>query len=243
MVLAVALRPLEGPEDGAVVGVEDARVRREQLEVGDALIDQSVHLRERRIVDVAHDHVEAVVDGGVALGLGVPCVEAIPERTTPGLDREVDDAGRAAERGRPRARLEGVLGEGAAEGQLHVGVHVDAAGDDVASGRVDGPVHALDHAVEARAQGCDGLAVDEHVGDLGAIRVDDGAVGDERLHGCLLHARCPGPRPVMLAPVGQARMHPKSSYDLWTLEPPRTTIRGPRPPAPAHGADGGEPCP
>ena len=39
-------------------------------------------------------------------------------------------------------RLERVLGEGAAERQLHVGVDVDAAGDDVLAGRVDGAVDA-----------------------------------------------------------------------------------------------------
>ncbi len=35
---------LHRPEDRAVVAVEDARVGREQLEVGDALGDQAVHL-------------------------------------------------------------------------------------------------------------------------------------------------------------------------------------------------------
>ena len=67
---------LHRPEDRAVVAVEDARVGGEQLEVGDALGDQAVHLGQRVVVDVAHDHVEAVVGDGVALGLGVPGVEA-----------------------------------------------------------------------------------------------------------------------------------------------------------------------
>ena len=67
---------LHRPEDRGVVAVEHARVGGEQLEVGDALGDQLVHLGQRVVVDVAHDHVEAVVDDRVALGLGVPRVEA-----------------------------------------------------------------------------------------------------------------------------------------------------------------------
>ena len=72
---------LQRPEDRPVVAVEDARVGREQLEVGDALGDEPVHLGQRVVVDVAHDHVEAVVDDGVALGLGVPGVETLAQAT------------------------------------------------------------------------------------------------------------------------------------------------------------------
>ena len=71
---------LHRPEDRSVVAVEDARVGREQLEVGHALGDERVHLGERVVVDVAHDHVEPVVGDGVALGLGVPRVEALAQR-------------------------------------------------------------------------------------------------------------------------------------------------------------------
>ena len=74
---------LHRPEDRPVVAVEDARVGGEQLEVRHALGDQGVHLRERVVVDVAHDHVEAVVGDRVALGLGVPGVEARRAATCP----------------------------------------------------------------------------------------------------------------------------------------------------------------
>ena len=131
---------LHRPEDRPIVAVEDARVGGEQLEVGHALGDQPVHLGQRPVVDVAHDHVEAVVGDGVALGLGVPGVEALAQRLALALDREVDDRGRPAERRCARPGLERVLGEGAAERQLHMGVDVDAARDDVLAGRVDGLV-------------------------------------------------------------------------------------------------------
>ncbi len=93
---------LHRPEDRRVVAVEHARVGGEQLEVGDALRDELVHLGQRLVGDVAHDHVEAVVDDGVALGLGVPRVEARAQALALRLDGEVDDA-RRARRTRPRA--------------------------------------------------------------------------------------------------------------------------------------------
>ena len=119
---------LHRPEDRAVVAVEDARVGREELEVGHALVDQPVHLGEGRVVHVRHDHVEAVVDDGVALGLGVPRVQALAQRVAPRLDREIDDRRGPAEGRGPGPGLERVLGERPAERQLHVGVDVDGAG-------------------------------------------------------------------------------------------------------------------
>jgi hypothetical protein len=81
MIMAPLSRPLHGAQDLAVVAVEDARVGHEQLEAGDALVDQQVHLLERLVVvAVRDDHVEAVVDGAVAVGLGVPGVEALLQR-------------------------------------------------------------------------------------------------------------------------------------------------------------------
>ena len=81
-----------------------------------------------------------VVDGALAVGLGVPGVQALAQRLARRLDGEVDDGGGAAPGGGPGAGLEGVGGEGAAERQLHVGVGVDAARDDVLPGGVDGAV-------------------------------------------------------------------------------------------------------
>ena len=110
------------------------------MKSGIALGDQLVHLGERVVGDVAHDHVEAVVDDGVALGLGVPRVEAGAQALALRLDREVHDARRPAERRRARPGLERVLGERAAERQLHVRVDVDRARDHVLARRVDGLV-------------------------------------------------------------------------------------------------------
>ena len=182
---AVLRGPLHRPEDRPVVAVEDARVRGEQLEVGDALGDQAVHLGERLVVDVAHDHVEAVVGDRVALRLGVPGVEALAQRLAARLDGEVDDRGRPAECRGTRAGLEGVLREGPAERQLHVRVDVDPARDHVLAGGVDGLVGG-GRRREVGADLRDPLAVDQDVGGVGAVGRDDGAVRDQGAHRVLL---------------------------------------------------------
>ena len=56
------------------------------------------------IVQVGHDHVEAVVDGRLAFGLLHPRFPRVVQRLAPVLDREVDDRRRAAERGRAACR-------------------------------------------------------------------------------------------------------------------------------------------
>ena len=56
---AVVGGALHGAQDLAVVAVEDAGVGHEQLEGGDALLHQQVHLLERVLVHVGEDHVEA----------------------------------------------------------------------------------------------------------------------------------------------------------------------------------------
>ena len=100
------------------------------------------------------------------------------------LDAVVVD--RAAEGRGPRPGLEGVLGEGAAEWQFHVGVDVDATGNHPATSGVDGLVGRRAVRREVGTHGRDRLAVDQEIGRLRAVRRDDRAVCDERAHRCLL---------------------------------------------------------
>ena len=185
---AVLGRLLHGPEDGAVIGEEDAGIGGEELEVGHALVDEGIHLGQGRIGDVRHDHVEAVVDRRLALGLGVPGIEPFPQRLALALDREIDDRRRAAECRRAGTGLERVLGERAAERQLHVGVHVDRAGDDPAAHRVDGPVGA---GVERLTDERDPLPVHQDVRHRRGIGIDDRSALDQRAHR-FLRRRLPG---------------------------------------------------
>jgi hypothetical protein len=179
---AVLAGLLHRPKDRPVVTVEDARIGREELEVGDALGDELVHLLERVVVDVAHDHVEAVVRDGVALGLGVPRIEAFAERLPARLDGKVHDRRGPAERRRARPRLERVLRERPAERQLHVGMDVDRARNHVPAARIDRLVGGHPRRRKPGANRRDRLAVDQDVCRVRAVRGDDRAVGDERAH-------------------------------------------------------------
>jgi hypothetical protein len=191
---AVLPGPLHGPED-VVVGAEvDARVGREELELGDALGDELVHLGQRGVVHVRHHHVEAVVDGRVPLGLGAPGVEPLAERATLRLRREVEHRRGAAMGGRFRAALEGVLRERAAEGQLHVGVDVDPARDDVFPGRIDRLVGGDPGTRQVGAEQGDRLTVHEDVRGVRAGGRDDESVRDECAHRVLLRRGRPGCR-------------------------------------------------
>lgn len=187
---------LHGAQDLSVVGVEDAGVRHELLEGGHPLLHQQVHLLERLLVHVGDDHVEAVVDGAVALGLGVPGVQALAQGVPDALDGEVDDGGRAAPGGGAGAGLEGVGGVGAAEGHLHVGVPVDAARNDVLAARVDDVLggERLGRRGAGRGEGGDAAVLDQDVGVDLVGRGDDEATADD---GTAAHAAvpsCQGPR-------------------------------------------------
>ena len=129
---------LHRPQDLAVVAVEHAGVGHEQLEAGDALVlGEVLHRLQRLVVDAADDLVEGVVDGALAVGLAMPFGEPVVDVLAVALHGHVDDRRDAAPRRRARSGLERVGRERAAERQLHVGVHVDPAGDDVLAGGVD----------------------------------------------------------------------------------------------------------
>jgi hypothetical protein len=109
----------------------------EELEARDAFIYETAHRLERVLVDVTDDLMKPVVDRAIARGLLVPRREPVHDALAVGLHSKVDDRRRASPRGSASAGLEGVGCRCAAKRQLHVGVCVDAAGDDILSGRVD----------------------------------------------------------------------------------------------------------
>ena len=110
----------------------------------------------------------------------MPGVEALPQRAAARLHREVDDGRGPAEGGSSRPGLEGVLGEGAAKGKLHVRVHVDGPGNDPFATGIDG---AVSGDLQVLAYERDSLTIHQDIGAGGGIRIDDGAVRDERAHG------------------------------------------------------------
>ncbi len=141
-------------------------VGHEQLEAGDPLVvDQVGHRLQRLLVDAADDLVEAVVDRAVPGGLLVPLGEPFVHAGVGVLHGEVDDRGDPAPGRGDRAGLEVVGRDGAAERQLHVGVGVDPARDDVLAGGVDRTVggDAERRGLAGREDRGDRLAVDQHV--------------------------------------------------------------------------------
>ena len=156
---------LHGAKNLTVVRIQHAGISHEQLEAGDAVGDDRVHLLEGFVVDVADDHVKAVVDGAVALSLVHPFLVAVHDALTLHLDGEVDEGGGTAVGRGPGSRLEAVRNEGSTERQLEMGMNVDGPRDDVFAGGVD---HTIRPGFPvARARGGDGddlVAVDEHVG-------------------------------------------------------------------------------
>ena len=137
---AVVRRRLHRPENLAVIAVEHAGVGHEQLETGDALVHEFVHGLERIRIDTTNNLVEAVIDVTVTPRLLVPSGQAVLNSLARTLHGKVDDGRGATPCRSPSTRIKGVGREGSPEGQLHVGVAVDAARDDVLPGGVDHPL-------------------------------------------------------------------------------------------------------
>jgi len=123
-----------------------------------------------RVVDAADDLVEAVVDRAVPVGILVPRGQPVVHVLASALYREVHDRRRAAEGRGDRARLGTCPKRSCRQRQLHVGVDVDATGDDVFARRVEHPVAGWFHAFEVagRAERRDLVAVNQDVVVLGS---------------------------------------------------------------------------
>ena len=163
----------------AVVDVEHAGIGHEQLVGGDTLVSELAHLGQALVWHVGDDHVERVIDGGLAVGLGVPRVEALDGALALGLNREVDDARGAAPRCRPGAGLEVIGRDGAPEGHIEVRMGVDAAGNDQA---VFGVEDGVGVHVEVFSDEGDFFIFDVDVGEIVVGGGDDVAVFDEYAH-------------------------------------------------------------
>jgi hypothetical protein len=199
---AVVPRLRQGLEDRGVVHHEDARVGHEELEGRDALLAHHlVHVHRDLVAELAHDHVEAVVDHRLALGALHPALEGGVEPLTEVLDGEVDQGGGPAVGGGDGAALEVVGGGGAAEGHVEVGVHVDAPRHDQLAGGVD---HRVGGHAEALADVGDHALVDVDVRVVAIGRGDHGTVLHEgRGHLGPLRCRRPGDgRQVLVGLVG-----------------------------------------
>ena len=95
-------------------------------------------------------------------------------------DHEIDDRRGAADAARGRPGLEILGRHGAHEGQLHVGVRIDAARHHITAARIDGL--GARRRFQILADGGDPVAVQKHVGAEAAVRIHDGSAPDQSGH-------------------------------------------------------------
>ncbi|MDT4850132.1 hypothetical protein FQZ97_842730 [compost metagenome] len=174
-------RTLEALHQDLVVGHDRVLVGHEVLEAVHAvLVHQRAHVLVHAVVPPGHGHVKAVVAGGF-LGPAAPHAKGVHQRLLRVGNHEVDDAGGATGQARRRAAEEVVGRHGAHEGQLHVGVRVDAAGHHVGAAGVD-HLGARRH-LQVGADLEDLVPLAEHVGTVLGIGVDHRAAANEYGHG------------------------------------------------------------
>ncbi len=124
---AVLRRLAQRFEDGAVIDHEHVGIGHEQLEAGHTLAHHLVHVFETGVRQVGHNHVQPIVDAGLALGLLPPGVERRAHLRPARLDGEVHNRGRSADGRCPRARLKIVRRRSPAEGHVEMRMRVDPA--------------------------------------------------------------------------------------------------------------------
>ncbi len=163
-----------------VVDHQRALVGHEVLEGVDAVgLHAGFHLVEDLPVPPRHRHVEAVV-AGRGLGLAAPVLVGREQRLAGTRDAEVDHHGGAARERRLGAPGEIVGRHRPHEGELEMGVGIDAAGQDIASAGID-HLRACG-LVEVRPDRGDLAVDDEHVGASRMVVIDDRAAANEYRH-------------------------------------------------------------
>ena len=172
---AVFSGPQQRLENASVVEHENAWICHEQLEGGHSLAYERIHLGFRPVVQVGDDHVEAVVDHRLALGLFHPRFPGVMKRLAAVLNGEIDDRRRPAEGRCSRPAFEIVRRRRAAERHVEMRVNVDAARQDKLARRVD---HFVGVCVDPRSDQRDPLLLDQHVAVVLIDSRDDGAALD-----------------------------------------------------------------
>ena len=135
---------------------------------------------------VGDGHMQPVVDARLTVALGQPGFQSLTHGVAAGLQGEVDDGGRSAHGCSDGAGAVIVSRYCAAEGHIEMGVHVDAAGHNEETGRVD---YGVAGSGNVGGDLLDRLSVTEDVGFVLAVRVDDGAILDQGGHKAFVFLR------------------------------------------------------
>ena len=175
---------LEAGHQGVVGGHDGVLVGHEMLEAVDSeLCHQLAHLAADLVAPPGDGDVETVVGRGL-LRPTAPGVEGFEQGLLRIGNHEVDDRGGAAGQACGGAAEEVLAGHRAHEGQLHVGVRVDAAGHQVLAAAVE---HlAAGRGVEIVTDGLDQAVCAEHIGAVALLMGDQGGATDQQRHGGFL---------------------------------------------------------
>ena len=162
-----------------VVDHQRALVGHEMLECGDAVRDHLRHVVADLVRPIGDAHVVGVIGGREFRAL-VPVGDRLHQWLASAGDDEIDQHRRAAGERGARAAVVIVGRIRAHERHVEMRVRIDPARHDVAARAVERLV-----ALQARSDLLDRLALDEHVGDVAAIRGDDGSAFDHGGHDCV----------------------------------------------------------
>ena len=178
---------LEARHQGVVSGHDGVLVGHEVLEAVDPeLRHQLAHLAADLLAPPGDGDVEAVVGRGL-FRPAAPGMEGFEQGLLRIGNHEVDDRGGAAGQACGGAAEEVLAGHRAHEGQLHMGVRVDAAGHQVLAAAVE---HlTASGGVEVVANGLDQAVCAQHIGAVALLMGDQGGATDQQRHGGFLAGR------------------------------------------------------
>ncbi len=173
----------EGVVEFGVVYAEEAFVGEEDFEGGDAGVDDFAELAFGFGIVAGDAHVEGEVAGAFSFGLGFPEVEGFERVIHAAGAAHFDEGGGASDEGGLAGAGVVILGEGAHEGEVDVGVGVDETGEDEFAHGVDG--FGAGRGLKGFADFGDGFVFAVDVGDVAVGRGDDFPVPDEQRHGVM----------------------------------------------------------
>ncbi|MNZ57564.1 hypothetical protein D3C78_755460 [compost metagenome] len=170
----------ETRHQGVIGGHDRVLVGHEMLEAVDAVLaDQFGHFLADLFAPPGDGDVKTVVRRRL-LGPAAPLMEGFEQGLLRVGNHEVDDRGGAAGQSRRRTAEEVFAGHGAHEGQLHVGVRVDAAGHQVLAAAVEHLGACRD--IEFFADGLDHAVCAIHIGAITFIMGNNGGATDQQRH-------------------------------------------------------------
>ena len=202
---AVVGRDAHGVEERGVIDHEDIFVSHEELQAGDAFVEHGGDFFHHGVVEVGDGHVKGVVDLGDIARFRPPGLQPVMQAAADGLDDEVDMGGRAAESRRHVPDIKVVVADRAAEGQVEVGVHIDAAGHAGICRR--SRRHREPRRLRFVPDQRDDFAVDQHIGLHHVAGGDDRTVFEYCAHCILLLQRLSSVKICAMRYSAAARSH------------------------------------